>query len=93
MRIVWSHLLNPQWSITKIFAKKNNIQNDDIFYEKFEDLKIIGNIQKKGLTNSENSYTQDDSQLSLREENFFNTEFIKMINSTTIVRNFLKIFN
>jgi hypothetical protein len=70
---------------SEIFGKKNKKQNDDVFYEKFEDLKIIGNMNKKGIMKNELSYSHDDSEVSFKEENFFNAEFIKIINSTSIV--------
>ncbi len=75
---------------SEIFRKKNKKQNDEVFYEKFQDLKIIGNMDKKNQIKSEISYSHDDSQVSFKEENFFNAEIIKMINSTNMVR---KIFN
>jgi len=76
---------------SEIFGKRNKKQNDDVFYEKFEDLKIIGNMNKKGYFKNELSYSHDDSEVSLKEENFFNTEFIKMINSTSMVIYIIKL--
>jgi hypothetical protein len=45
-------------------------------------------MNKKNNGRQELSYSHDDSEVSFKEENFFNMEFIEMINSTSGVINF-----
>jgi hypothetical protein len=62
---------------------KNKKQNDEMFFEKFEDLKIK-NLIKNGLK-ADISYSHDDCEVSAKEENFFNADFLKLINSPRVV--------
>lgn len=76
---------DPKYSNT---FSKNKVQNDEIFYEKYEYLKDI----KKGGSRTELSSSHNDSGLSLTEGNFINTDVLKMINSSH-VRIYLNINN
>ena len=62
---------------------KNKVQNDDYFYEKFENLKL-GNILKTDLR-SDLSSSQNDSDISAtKEDNFINTDVLRLLNSSNV---------
>lgn len=70
---------------------KNNAQTGDNFFEKFEDLKL-GNMIKNGLK-SDLSSSNNDSQISaIKEENFINTDVLKLLNASNVKINFYKCF-
>lgn len=77
---------DPKYS--KTFSK-NKVQNDEIFYEKYEYLKD----NKKAGSKTDLSSSHNDSGISLTEGNFINTDVLKMINTSQLVNiKFLKFF-
>jgi hypothetical protein len=62
---------------------KNKPQNDDMFFEKFEDLKM-GNLIKKGLKSDLSSSNNDSEISATKEENFINTDVLKMLNASNV---------
>ncbi len=62
---------------------KNKAQNDDMFFEKFEDLKM-GNLIKRGLKSDLSSSHNDSDISATKEDNFINTDVLRMLNSSNV---------
>jgi hypothetical protein len=67
----------------EIFGKKSKQQEDEDFYEKFQDLKIENYMYREKLQKEKS--LGDESLASMKEEHFFNAEFIKMMDCTSVV--------
>jgi len=70
---------------------KNNPQTGDNFFEKFEDLKL-GNLIKNGLKSDLSSSNNDSLISAIKEENFINTDVLKLLNASNVKINFYKCF-
>ena len=70
---------------------KNKRQNDELFYVKFEDLKLYSEF-KNGQKSDISSNAANESGLSLKEDNFINTDVLKLLDASNVNTKIILIF-